>query len=124
MLRADERWDDDDDGGGGGDDETKNRHSGGITGRVGIRAVYGGVPEKNGSIRPHSKSCHLVTSCLFSTSHRPEGNKQRCRLIENRCYEWDRDRESHINKERQTERETWRRKRGKSIDTDDDRNGF
>lgn len=50
---------------------------------------------------PHrSKSCHLATSCLFSTSHWPEGDKQPCCLIGNRCYEWER--ETETKRERET----------------------
>lgn len=35
----------------------------------------------------HGKSCHSATSCLFSTSQGPEGDKQSRCLIGNRCYE-------------------------------------
>lgn len=94
MMReadADERWDDDAD-----DDETKV-------------AVWGNNRQKRWRWKKRSlrwlpaekwlwfplcsKSCHLATSCLFSTSHRPEGDKQPCCLIGNRCCEWDREKE-------------------------------
>lgn len=82
MRGTDERGDDDD----ADDDETKV-------------AVLEGITRKNEGNRkkrsftmaapvPHrSKSCHLATSCLFSTSQWPEGDKQPCCLIGNRCYE-------------------------------------
>ena len=67
---------------------------------------------------PHrSKSCHSATSCLFSTSHRPEGDKQACCLIGNRCCEWEKGRQTK--KERERERESARgRRQGEKSWTD------
>ncbi|KAG8004562.1 hypothetical protein GBF38_008852, partial [Nibea albiflora] len=79
MRGADERGDDDAD-----DDERKVV----ARERRAERRVYDGFLQENCSSSPHrSKSCHLATSCLFSTSHRPEGDKQPCCVIGNRCYE-------------------------------------
>lgn len=101
MRGADERGDDDAD-----DDEAKVAVLWGIAGRT------AGLKEEKFTMAscreiapvPHrSKSCHLATSCLFSTSHRPEGDKQPCCLIGNRCHERERETERERDKEREGE---------------------
>lgn len=93
MMRgadADERRDDAAD-----NDETKaavwenNRQKGGVLKEGGFTMTS---CRKMAPVPRRTKSCHLLTSCLFSTSHRPEGDKRACCLIGNRCCEWERER--------------------------------
>lgn len=103
MMReadADKRWDDDAD-----DDETKVAvwaEGGDKTGKTVEleEEKFMMAPCRKMAPVPHrSKSCHLATSCLFSTSHRPEGDKQSCCLIGNRCCEWEREGETKKERE-------------------------
>lgn len=105
MMRgadADERWDDDAD-----DDGTKVAVWGEITGKTGelkVEKFTTAACRKMAPVLHRSKSCHLATSCLFSTSHQPKGDKQACWLIGNRCYEWEREKQ----RKREGEIQTWR----------------
>lgn len=47
-----------------------------------------------------SKSCLSTTSCLLSTSHQPEGDKQAHCFIGNRCYKWQRGNREDPNQRR------------------------
>lgn len=105
MRGADERRDDDV----ADDDGTKAA----VLGRTGKN--WGGV-ERGEVLRRllrfprHGKSCHLATSCLFSTSQWPEGDKQSCCLIGNRCHERGTQRKRERERERLAgiERHAWK----------------
>lgn len=112
MRRADERW-----GRWWWDKDWSLRRIKARRGRWNERSFMASC-RKMALVLHHGKLCHLTTSCLLSTSHRPEGNKQASRLIGNRCHEFWKE------KETMKKREIQRRRRVGTEETNRQRNAW